>query len=81
MLFVGIDVSKDPSSAQELDQERKKLFYLEFQMDGEGFPRFLRTMKNNCRNLSEVTVTMESSKEKRKVCHPKRLSLLLLINC
>ena len=36
MLFVGIDVSKDYSSAQGLDREGKKLFYLEFAMDGEG---------------------------------------------
>jgi hypothetical protein len=35
--FVGNDVSKDYSSAQGLDREGKKLFYLEFSMDGEGF--------------------------------------------
>jgi transposase len=61
MRFVGIDVSKDYSSAQGLDQEGKKLFYFEFPMDGEGFSRFLSTVKNHCRNLSEVTVAMEST--------------------
>ena len=39
MFFVGIDVSKDYSSAQGLDREGKKVFYVEFAMNGEGvFP-------------------------------------------
>jgi hypothetical protein len=40
MLFVGIDVSKDYSSGQGLDPEGKKLFYLEFGMNGGGSPDF-----------------------------------------
>ncbi len=60
-LFVGIDVSKDYASAQGLDREGKKLFYLEFSMDGEGFSRFLDRVKAHCGNLSEVTVAMEST--------------------
>lgn len=60
-LFVGIDVSKDYASAQGLDREGKKLFYLEFSMDGEGFSRFLDRVKTHCGNLSEVTVAMEST--------------------
>lgn len=60
-LFVGIDVSKDYSSAQGLGREGKKLFYLEFSMDGEGFSRFLNRVKAQCANLSEVTVAMEST--------------------
>ena len=39
MFFVGIDVSKDYSTAQGLDQDGKKLFYVEFGMNGEGFFR------------------------------------------
>jgi transposase len=61
MLFVGIDVSKDYSSAQGLDREGKKLFYLEFGMNGEGFSRLLNTLKTHCKDLSEVTVGMEST--------------------
>ena len=61
MLFVGIDVSKDYSSAQGLDPEGKKLFYLEFGMNGEGFSRLLNTLKTHCKDLSEVTVGMEST--------------------
>lgn len=60
-LFIGVDVSKDSSSAQGLDREGKKLFYLEFSMDGEGFSRFLGRVKAHCRDLSEVTVAMEST--------------------
>jgi transposase len=60
-LFVGIDVSKDYASSQGLDREGKKLFYLEFSMDGEGFFRFLDRVKTHCGNLSEVAVAMEST--------------------
>jgi transposase len=61
MVFVGIDVSKDYSSAQGLDPEGKKLFYLEFGMNGEGFSRLLNTLKTHGKDLSEVTVGMEST--------------------
>ena len=61
LLFVGIDVSKDYCSSQGLDQEGKKIFYLEFPMNGEGFSRFLNTVKSHCQNPSEVTVAMEST--------------------
>ena len=61
MLLVGIDVSKDCSSSQGLDQDGMKIFYLEFSMDGEGFSRFLTRIKNYGQNLSEVTVAMEST--------------------
>jgi len=61
MLFVGIDVSKDYSSAQGLDPEGKKLFYLEFGMNGEGFSEFLKVLKTHGEDLSGVTVGMEST--------------------
>ena len=60
-LFVGIDVSKDYSSAQGLDQEGKKLSYVEFGMNGEGFSRLLKMLKTHCEDLSGVTVGMEST--------------------
>jgi len=60
-VFVGIDVSKDYSSAQGLDREGKKLFYLEFAMNGEGFSQLLRELKTRCEDLSGVTVGMEST--------------------
>jgi transposase len=61
MLFVGIDVSKDYSSAQGLDREGKKVFYVEFAMNGEGFSQFLKLLKVHCKDLSGVTVGMEST--------------------
>ena len=61
MIFVGIDVSKDYSSAQGLDREGKKLFNLEFAMNGEGFSQFLKVLKTYCEDFSGVTVGMEST--------------------
>ena len=61
MFFVGVDVSKDYSSAQGLDREGKRLFYLEFAMNGEGFSQFLKLLKTHCEYLSGVTVGMEST--------------------
>ena len=61
MFFVGIDVSKDYSSAQGLDREGKKLFYLEFAMHGGRFSEFLKVLKTHCEDLSGVTVGMEST--------------------
>ena len=61
MVFVGIDVSKDYSSAQGLDREGKKLFYLDFPTNGEGFSRFLDRVKRQVEDLSEVMVAMEST--------------------
>ena len=37
--FVGIDVSKEHSTAQSIDSDEKKLFYLRFSMDAAGFAR------------------------------------------
>ena len=60
-VVVGIDVSKDYSSAQGLDREGKKLFYLDFPTNGEGFSRFLNMVKMHVKDLSQVTVAMEST--------------------
>lgn len=61
MVFVGIDVSKDYSSAQGLDREGTKLFYLDFPTNGEGFSRFLDRVKMHVEDLSQVVVAMEST--------------------
>ena len=37
--YIGIDVSKDSSTAQGLDGKGNKLFYLEFAMTAEGFAK------------------------------------------
>ena len=61
MFFVGIDVSKDYCSSQGVDREGKKIFYLEFSMDGEGFSQFLSLIKTHVKDLSQVIVAMEST--------------------
>jgi len=61
MLFVGIDVSKDSFSAQGLDREGKKLFYLELPMNAEGFSRLLNMIKTHVGDLPQVIVAMEST--------------------
>jgi transposase len=60
-LFVGIDVSKDTSSAHGLDERGRKRFSLTFSMDAEGFGELVAALKANVRDLSEVTVAMEST--------------------
>jgi transposase len=60
-LFVGIDVSKDYSSAQGLDRQGKKLFYLDFPTNREGFSLLSNMLKTHCEDLSDVTVGMEST--------------------
>jgi len=60
-LFIGIDVSKDVSTAKGLSIEGKSKFYIEFKMDSEGFSQLLAAIKANCKNFSEATVAMEST--------------------
>ena len=61
MLFIGIDVAKDYSIAQGLDREGRRLFNVEFSMDGEGFSRLLSMVNTHCEDVSKVTVGMEST--------------------
>lgn len=59
--YVGIDVSKDASTAQGIDQNGKKLFYAEFTMDTEGFSKLLGTIRSHCKDLSMIKAAMEST--------------------
>lgn len=59
--YVGIDVSKDASTAQGIDQEGKKLFYVEFKMEAEGFSKLLGTLRSHCKDLSMLKAAMEST--------------------
>ena len=59
--YVGIDVSKDTSAAQGLSQEGKKLFFIEFPMNAEGFSKLLSTIRTHCKDISEVKAAMEST--------------------
>ena len=60
-LYIGIDVSKDRSTAQELNAKGEKLFYMEFLMNAKGFREFLKEVDNNSGDHAEVKVAMEST--------------------
>ena len=60
-VFVGIDVSKDFSTAQGVDKNGKKLFYLRFAMNAVGFSELLKAMMKFTEHITEITVSMEST--------------------
>jgi transposase len=60
-LFVGIDVSKDSSSARGLDPEGRSCFSLLFPMDSAGFSNLSESIRSHGGDLSEVVVAMEST--------------------
>ncbi len=60
-LFVGIDVSKDSSSAHGLDSKGRSSFSVSFSMDSDGFTTLLKHITSNCKDFSEVIVALEST--------------------
>ena len=60
-LYVGIDISKESSSAQGLDAKGEKQFYLKFDMDSDGFSQVFKAIKKNCKDTSKVMIAMEST--------------------
>ncbi len=60
-LFVGIDVSKDSSSARGLDENGDDCFAIEFDMDSDGFAKLYKSITQHCTDASEVMVAMEST--------------------
>lgn len=60
-LFVGIDISKEYSTAQGLDRSAKKVFYIRFTMDAKGFNELLNAIKKGAADINDVTVAMEST--------------------
>jgi transposase len=60
-LYVGIDVSKDFSTAQGLDNTGKKLFYLRFGMNAEGFSAVLKSMMKYAESINDIRAAMEST--------------------
>lgn len=60
-LFVGIDVSKDLSTAQGIDSRGNSKFSIEFTMNAEGFSKLLKTIRKHCQSLTKTTVAMEST--------------------
>jgi transposase len=60
-VFVGVDVSKDFSTAQGVDKNGKKLFYLRFAMNAGGFSELLIAMMKCAGSVTEITAAMEST--------------------
>lgn len=60
-LLVGIDVAKDTSSAQGIDNNDKGLFSLTFAMDSEGFMQLWKAITQHSKDLSKVLVAVEST--------------------
>ena len=60
-LFVGIDVSKDSSSARGLNENGEDQFAIVFDMNSEGFAKLHNAITTHCTDISEVMVAMEST--------------------
>jgi transposase len=60
-LFVGIDVSKDSSSARGLNDNGEDRFAMVFSMDSDGFAKLYKIITEHCSDISEVMVAMEST--------------------
>jgi transposase len=60
-IFIGVDVSKEFSTAQGLDEKGEKIFYLRFAMNSEGFSELLKAMLKHSENITEITVAIEST--------------------
>jgi transposase len=60
-VFVGIDIAKDYSTAQGIDKNRKKLFFLKFAMDSKGFVELRTAIARCAENFEDAIVAMEST--------------------
>lgn len=60
-ILVGVDVSKEFSTAQGVDEKGEKLFYLQFAMDAQGFSELHKAMMHHTETVTEITVAMEST--------------------
>ncbi|MDH5769641.1 MAG: IS110 family transposase [Nitrospirota bacterium] len=60
-LYVGIDISKDRSSANGIDERGRNRFELSFDMDGTGFAELLEAIEANSDSYENVVAAMEST--------------------
>jgi len=60
-LYVGIDISKDRSSAKGIDEHGESRFEISFAMDGTGFAELLKAIRANSDGYGDVTAAMEST--------------------
>src|SRR4030042_7210197 len=60
-LYVGIDISKDRSSAHGIDDHGKSRFEISFNMDGTGVAELLKAIEANSESNEGVVAAMEST--------------------
>jgi len=60
-LYVGIDISKDRSSANGIDEYGKSRFEISFDMDGTGFSELFKAIESNTESNEGVVAAMEST--------------------
>ena len=60
-LFVGIDISKNSSSAHGLDEGGKDLFNFSFEMNRSGFSELIQAIDQKKDKETEVIVGLEST--------------------
>jgi transposase len=60
-LYVGIDVSKDRSSANGIDEHGRSRFEISLDMDSAGFAELLKAIEANSDNYENVVAAMEST--------------------
>ena len=60
-LYVGIDISKDKSSAHGIDEHGKSHFEISFDMDGVGFAELLKAIEAHSDDYKNVIAAMEST--------------------
>ncbi len=60
-LYIGIDVSKEQSSAQGLDEKGDNVFFIEFSMNARGFTKLQKAIDENCKRYTKVLAAMEST--------------------
>jgi transposase len=59
--YVGIDISKDRSSANGIDDHGRSRFEISFDMDGTGFDELLKAIEANSDGYENVVAAMEST--------------------
>jgi transposase len=60
-LYVGIDISKDRSSAKGIDEHGRSCFEISFDMEGAGFAELLKAIEDNSDGYKDVVAGMEST--------------------
>lgn len=60
-LYIGVDISKERSSAKGIDEHGKSRFGISFDMEGAGFADLLKAIEDNTDSYEDVVAAMEST--------------------